>query len=278
MTDSRRSVLLWCGLAIAFSPVLQDLAESALSFPSQRYVLLAPLMIGLLLVHPSNPPQTSRHTSPHTKKHSPLGIMLLILGMGAQILGITTSTWLFARVGLALAILGVALLAGRPNPMILLLTFGLVPIPEFITHATSPWLESILGAGAAQVLSFSGLQLEVGGPLLEVDGDRFELVASDSGIVTAALLAEAGWYSAVSAGFTFRRSLVRALQGALLVAVIQPVAVLLCVSSLPIGLPEVGRFLLTHDVPILLATAIVTQRLLGRPRFEQVATESPTGD
>lgn len=256
MTDSRRGVLLWGGLAVAFSPVLQDLAETLGRDPHQRYVLLPLVLIGLLLASGSR----LRH-GPHFPG---VGIALLVLGLTAEMLGIAAGSWLIARWGLPVAMLGVSLLLAGPDPRILILTFGLVPLPDFLTHATSPGFESMLGTGAAWALDLLGFQLKAGGPLLHFDGARFELQAADSGIVTAVLLAEVGWYSALRADLGLSESIRRALGGALLAVVVQPILVFGCVATLVVGLPELGRFLLTYGVAIFLGVAVIARFCFSR--------------
>jgi len=46
--------------------------------------------------------------------------------------------------------------------------------------ATSPWLESIFAAAAADIWLLVGVRFEVRGPLLQLDGARLELLASDA--------------------------------------------------------------------------------------------------
>lgn len=251
MTDSHRGVLLWGGLAVAFSPVLQDLAETLGRDPHQRYVLLPLILIALLIASGSR----FRH-GPHFPG---AGVALLVLGLTAEMLGIAAGSSLIARWGLPVAMFGVSLIVAGPDPRLLALAFGLVPIPDFLIHATSPGFESLLGAGAAWALDLLGFQLKVGGPLLHFDGARFELKAADSGIVTAVLLAEVGWYSALRADLGLSPSIRRALGGALLAVVVQPIMVLACVATLVVGLPELGRFLLTHGVAIFLGVAVLAE-------------------
>jgi len=136
--------------------------------------------------------------------------------------------------------------------MIVVMAFAIVPIPDFVIHITSPWLESLLAAGAAQTLGLFGIQLDVGGPLVQFGGTRFEIFASDNGMVTALVLGLVGWYYALRADCTIGQSVKRALQWALLSTVVQPLVVVACVAALPLGLPQLGGFGLRHGVPIFL--------------------------
>lgn len=249
MTDSRRGALLWGGLAVAFSPILQDLAETLWENPNQRYVLLSLLLIGILLASGSR--------LRHGPQYPGVGVALLALGLMAEMLGIAAGSSLIARGGLPVAMSGVSLIVAGPDPRLLILAFGLVPLPDFLIHATSPGFESLLSAGAGWALELMGFHLKVGGPLLHYDGARFELQAADSGIVTAILLAEVGWYSALRADLATSQAVRRALGSALLAVVVQPLLILVCVATLVVGVPEPGRFVMTHGVAILLGLAVL---------------------
>jgi len=251
MADSHRAILLWGSLTVAFSPVIRDMAQTLWRNPDQRYVLLSLILIGILVA--------SRWRLRRGPQFLGLGVALLVLGLTAEMLGIAADSSLIARWGLPVAMLGVSLTVAGPDPRVLILTFGLVPIPDFLIHATSPGFESLLSSGAGWALDLLGFQLKVGGPLLHFDGARFELQAADSGIVTAVLLAEVGWYLALRADLGLSPSIRRALGGALLAVVVQPILVLACVGTLVVGLPELGRFLLTHGVAIFLGVAVLAE-------------------
>lgn len=190
-----------------------------------------------------------------------MAISLLAMGLVAQILGIATDSSLIALCGLPVAIIGISFFTGRPDAAILLLTFGLIPVPAFVAHATSPGLESMLGAGAVSGLNLLRVPIEVTGPLLLSGEARFELLAVDGGIVTAVLLAEVGWYLAIRAKRGMAQALVQAILWALLAIVIQPLLVLLCVSTLPLGVPELGRFVLTHGLVLFIGSIVLWQHL-----------------
>jgi hypothetical protein len=141
VTDSRRVGFLWCGLAVAFSPSLYNLGESLWEAPWQRYVLFSVLLIALLVRNQPNPNPLKRRPG--------VGTGLLLFGLISQLFGIAAGSWSIARWGLPLAVLGVSLIVGRPTPSFLVLAFGVIPIPDFVVHATSPWLESALATTCA---------------------------------------------------------------------------------------------------------------------------------
>jgi hypothetical protein len=267
VTDSHRSLLLWCALGVAFSPVLVNLARE-IAAGTSLYTLLAAQLLGLLLWRRS-PSEGSRRPT--------LGGSLLVLGLLAEVVGIASASWSLARFGLPIAVLGVALISGHPRATVVVLAFGLVPVPDFVHGITSPELESLLGAAVAHAVGALGWPLEVGGPLLQYHGRRFELLAPDVGLLTALACAEVGWYSAVRRSADMRQAGLRAIAGAALGLLLQPVLLLLCVATLPLGWPAMGRFLLTHGPWLMLAAGVLcyevqSWRIAGRERSRPAAS------
>ena len=177
---------------------------------------------------------------------------MLLVALTAEVLGIASGSSSIARGALPLAMTGMALVLGRPTIPVIVLAFALVPVPEFVQSMPSPAAESILAALAEQVAAGAGVALEVSGPLIQYHGGRFELLSYDNGIVTAVVLVQVGWYASLRVGSTPARSVIRAAGWGLLVVVVQPLLILVCVASLPLRIPDVGRFCLTHG-PWLLA-------------------------
>jgi len=183
---------------------------------------------------------------------------MLVLGSVAQVVGIAGGSWSIARWGLPVAMLGASLITGRPGVGVTALAFALIPAPGFVRTMGSPEIESLLGAVSARLLGLAGLMIEASGPLLRCDGLSLELRGTDSGITTAIVLAEMGWYSAILKAHSVARGLTRAIGFGLLAVVVQPVLVLACVATLPLGFPEWGRFALTHGIwPFLCAGAVL---------------------
>jgi hypothetical protein len=234
------------------------MGANLLDHPHERYTLLAPVLIGLL-IHQN--PQLRSETRPA------LGVAMLILGLVAQVVGIAGGSWSIARWGLPVAMLGVCLITGRPAVGVTALAFALVPVPGFIRMMGSPQIESLLGAASADFLGLLGVTIETGGPLLLHDGRRFELLGTDNGIATAIVLAEVGWYSAIRNAYSLMQGLTRTIGFGLLAVIVQPIAVLACVATLPLGVPEWGRFVLTHGIWLLLCAGA----LLYRPHNTELA-------
>lgn len=248
-TDPHRFLLRGAALAAAFSPVFLGLFDSLAEDVGHRHVLLPfLLMISLLVLGvPAGGPAISRRT----------GIGLIALGIALELVGLATTTSLIARIGLPLAVLGFSGLFGRPDLRIALLAFGLVPIPDSVKSVASPDLESLIALAAVRVWSGFGVALEAAGPLLRSGGGRLELAPGDSGLVTAVLLAEYGWYSAARKGGDLGACLATAVRWAVAGVVVQPVLVLASTGILALGWPGLGRFGLSHGVSIGLAVLVI---------------------
>lgn len=250
MTERHHAGLLWLGLAIASSPALAGLARSLRDEPGQRYTLLALLLLGLLVLR-----EGSRGVE--TVRRPRTGMGLVLLGWAGQLLGAAAASGFIAHAGLAVSIFGLGLFLGWPSPGSLVLVFGLIPVPGFVYAMGSPVVESILGEAVGRVLGRLGLPVETGGPLLQSSAGRFEIVASDVGLVTAVCAAQVAWYSSLRRGESVPTGIRWALQAAAAGLLAQPLLVVLGAATLPLGQPELGRFFLSHGVPIALALAVL---------------------
>lgn len=269
MSEARRGWLLWAGLVMAFSPVIQNLGANLVYNSDDCYTLLSVVLVGVLLQKDSC---STAGTQPS------VGMILLLLGFITQLVGIAASSWSIARGGLPIAMLGLSLAMGRPPALVMALSFALIPIPSFIQGATTPYVESMLATGAADFLSRLGSELDIGGPLLQFRGQRFELLPHDNGLVSAIVLAQVGWYRSVRQGSDASICAAHAGAWGLLAIVVQPLAVVVCVASLPLGVPGLGRFCLTHGIWLLCGGWVIvtyirstwpTKRLrVGDPRRE----------
>ncbi len=248
MIERNRSFLLWLGLATASSPAIASLASGIRSEPNSRYTLFALLLLVLAV---------ARRAPDAEGSHRPSGWVLLALGLPAELLGAASSSVFITHVGLFISILGLGLVLGRPAPSKLALAIGLIPVPGFIYAMGSPAIESALGESMGWLLRSAGWWVESGGPLLEYQGRRFELNVTDSGVVTAICCAEFLWYRDLRAGRPIREMVLRAIRAGLVAFAAQPLLVLLAVTSLPLGFPEVGRLFLSYGVPIALTGLVL---------------------
>ncbi len=263
MTEGHRALLIWLGLTAASSPALVSLALKIQAEPTHRYTLFVWLLLGILLLRrspdpePPHPPHSSHSRRPR------LGWSLLALGFMAQLLGAASSSGFIAQCGIPVSILGVGLILGRPGLATLLLTFGLVPVPVFVFAIGSPGIESRIADATSGLFALLGWPIAAGGPLLQFEGRRFELFTSDAGLLTAICFAELAWFRGMREGLHLGEICVRGLRAGLLGFAAQPLLIALCVVTLPLGFPEVGRFLLSHGVPIALAAVVIAGEARG---------------
>lgn len=256
MTQRHHAWLLWLGLALASSPALASLARGLRDEPTHRYTLLAALLLVLLIARGTAATETAE------RRRGPGGFLVL-LGSAAQLLGAAAASGFIAHVGLATSILGLGLYLGRPAASTLILAFGLIPVPGFLYAMGSPVVESLLGEAAARILGAVGLPVEAGGPLLQSGSGRFEIVATDAGLVTALCAAQVAWYSSRRQTEPVAVGLRRVAWAVSAAVVLQPLLVVLATTSLPLGHPGIGRFVLSHGVPIALAAFVLAREVRG---------------
>lgn len=176
--------------AVAFSPVIVNLARSLGQVDGRLAILIAPLLATLA---------ARRQIAPATIDVR-RGILLIGAGLVLELVGLALDFWTMARLGLPVAALGIGLALGRPGPAQLALLFFVVPIPISITSLTTPWLESVYADLCVRLLhGVGGLDIQATGPLLIGPVATLELYASDSGIWLAYVLAALGWYSGLCA-------------------------------------------------------------------------------
>ena len=230
-----------------------SLVERLVHEPIQRTSVLAWLLIALLASRPGG----SVSAAPHPR----FGWPLLVLGFSAQLMGAAAAAGFIAQIGIAIGIVGVGLILGRPAVPVLLLSFGLVPLPVFLHGIASPHAESLLGTLAGRILTGLGASVGAAGSLLTANGRRFELVGSDAGLVTAVCAAQYAWYTGVLRAQPLGALVVRAAAAGVIGLVLQPALVLACVASLAVGVPELGRFVLSYGVAIGLGLAAFAGRI-----------------
>ena len=127
----------------------------------------------------------------------------------------------------------------------------------------SPGIESRIADATSGLLGTLGWPVAAGGPLLQFEGRRFEIFTSDAGLSTAICFAELAWFRGARKALHLGEIFVRGLRAGLLGFAAQPLFVVLCVVTLPLGFPEIGRFLLSHGVPIALAAFVVARDARG---------------
>jgi len=249
-SDSSRRIhssLQWIALGVAFLPVLAGLVRHLTYVTNQRSFLLAPLL--LVLSARRGPSQA---VAPHRD-----GLLLLLLAVTLQFVGIASDTVLFGRLGLALAVVGMARWLGSPKLSVALLAFGAIPVPATAFAYLSPWLESMLAGTAVQFVQIFGVEISASGPLFRSSAGHLELLRSDGGLPLLRVLAELGWYSAVRRNLPGRALLGRIALGAVLVGPIQLIGITIAVFLLTFGLADAARVWLDHGLWLAVAAYVI---------------------
>jgi hypothetical protein len=249
-SDSSRRIhsgAVWIALAVAFLPVLAELVPHLTEARRGRSFLLAPLL--LLLCARRGPSQA---VAPHRD-----GLLLLLAAVAFQFIGIASHTALIGRLGLALAVVGMARWHGSPKLSVALLAFGAIPFPGTAIAYTTPWLESLWAGAATQFVQLLGGEIGVSGPLFRSSAGRLELMPPDGGLPLLRVLAELGWYSAVRHGLSGRALLGRVALGAMLAGPIQLIGVTIAVFLLTFGLADVARVWLDNGLWLAVAACVV---------------------
>jgi hypothetical protein len=242
-----RASASWIALGVAFLPVLADLVHHFTEVSHQRSFLLAPL---LLLLCASR--GRSHAAAPHRD-----GLLLLLAAVALQFIGIASQTAFIGRLGLALAVVGMARWRGSPRFSVALLAFGAIPVPVAALAYTTPSLESLWGGAAAQFVQLFGGEVSASGPLFRSSAGRLELVEIDGGLPLLRALIELGWYSGVRQGLPGRALLGRVALGAVLAGPIQLIGVTIAVFLLTFGLADFARDWLDHGLWMGVAAWVV---------------------
>jgi len=242
-----RASASWIALAVAFLPVLTGLLRHLTDAPNQRSFLLAPLLLLLC---------AWRGPSPAVAPHRD-GLLLLLAAVALQFVGIASHTDFIGRLGLALAVVGMARWLGSPKLSVALLAFGAIPVPVAALSYTTPSLESLWAGAAAQFVQLLGGEISVSGPLFHSSAGSLDLVAADGGLPLLRVLVELAWYTAVRQGLSRRAFLGRVALGTMLAGPIQLIGVTAAAFLLTFGLADVARMLLDHGLWMGVAAWVV---------------------
>jgi len=230
-----RSPIFWIALTVALSPSIYHVLSMIRDFAWTR-----PVCVGIALLVVALPMR--RHDA--IERHPRLGLCAVVLGLLVQLVGVASGSWSIARLGLPVALCGMAALLGRPSLPVAALAFWTVPIPNMLVVAASPWLETAAARFATGVAALFGVSIDASGPLLHYADQRLEFTDYDGGVLLAVLLAGLGWYAAVRAGAAGPRGLLTALGRALrwgaLVVLLQPAVAVVAVVLLAAGAPKAG--------------------------------------
>jgi hypothetical protein len=200
----------WLALAVSFSPVLVDAVRSVTRDPTDAYAPAVLVLVALATRGAARGP--ARRGS----------ALLLALGLGLEIVGIAGGTWSLARVGLPLAICGLAARFGLPPAPVAALAFFAVPLPDSVAGIFAEPVAAALARGSAALVP----GVEATGPLLRAPGGArtLDLGAHAGLLVLAHELAAVGWYRAVERGAGLREAVRRAAWATLLAPLLALVA------------------------------------------------------
>jgi hypothetical protein len=193
--------------------------------------LVAPLFIGICLWRGQVPPEPPRRA----------GTALIVAGLLLELIGIALRIWTVAWIGFPVAVLGMALWRGRPSWKIAVLAFGLVPIPESIRGIHTPTPETAVLSAACSAWRAVGVAFSCTGPVARFGDRRLELGPDDIGWTLAPLLAQLGWFLAVTGRGSAPRALLTALGFAAAALVIAPIAIAAALGLLALGSEAVAR-------------------------------------
>jgi len=246
--------LAWLLLALAFSPVLADRVQEWRTVPFAPSLLLAPLLLAWA---------ASRDRRPAAVPRPLLGLSILALGLAVLLTGLRLQATALAWLGLPGAVLGLALVRGRPHPDTATLAVWTVPIPTGLYLATTPWLEMTQLRVATAAVAWSGAPLGLQGTLVETASGRLYVDPSDGGQHLAWLLAGIGWFAALRARGRLqttggpRCGLGLLLASPLLALPLQTAGLLIAVALLAAGWPEAATIWLHTGLWLVVAASAI---------------------
>lgn len=225
-----REGILWSALAVALSASWIDLARHGLAEPWARPAAMFLPLFGL-----------AARRSQRRAGAPRIGALLVAAGVGLSVLAVGGGLDRLGRLGIPLAIIGMASVLGRPLLATSLLALWMVPPPFPVIVALSPGLERVLAGVAAGVAGANGLPATATPHGIEIAGATLGLHAADGGLPLAVYFAGVGWWGAVRAGGDFRRALGAAARFALFGLLAQAAGLLLAFSLLGAGAGGAAR-------------------------------------
>lgn len=269
----RGHTVLWVALAAALSASLIDLAIHVGATSWARGTLIFPLLFAYCAARDTSPQRPSRD-----------GLLPLVLGVALSLVAVGGGMARVGRPGIALAVIGLARLTGRPSLGVALLSIWWIPLPTQIIEALAPGLEAAAAHVAAQVATALGVASQIdarhaGAIWLVAPAGRLELFPSDAGLALAWSFAGLGWFVAVRRQAPLAAA-ARVALGWLVVALpLQLVALAIACAVTLLGAPARGRALLDHFplVATLLAAGWAIRSQARAPRSSGVGVRSAMG-
>ncbi|MGH0031809.1 MAG: hypothetical protein ACQGVC_18630 [Myxococcota bacterium] len=218
----------WLALGVALSPALFDAGALAVREWWARGSVVVALLAVFAMCEAHEPQRPGRHAA--------VGLGLVALGVAWTLVAAGGGMLRLARPAIPIAVLGLALLLGRPAGLRAALLFFAVAPPKTLMDAL-PGLHDLAGR----------LPASDGGP---GDGGGFAegLVSADGGLPLVVVLAGVGAFLGVRRGGSLGQVARRAVRCGLLALPIQAAALLLAWALWRAGQPELARFGLSHVV------------------------------
>jgi hypothetical protein len=253
-----REGLLWGALAVALSACWIDLAEHWRANPWARpSALFLPLLVATALRERRRAPGRA---AGWLLVAAGVGLLLFATGGGAPRLG---------RPGLPLAVVGMALVLGRPSLGVALLAFWVLPPPFALSRLLSPGLEQWLAELGVRALELGGRPAALGSGGIVVDGAVLPLAPTDGGLPLVVYLAGIGWWLAMRRGRDLVRAAFTALRFAPWGLAAQALALGCAIAALASGSAPTARALL--DLAPWAALALAIALGMGIPGREMLS-------
>ena len=173
---------LWLAAAVAFSPSLVELAQHALALPRDRisFVLAALLLVRFSL------------TTTRGARDARAGVALLGVAVLLQFFGILGDALTLGRASVAVAVIALSRITGRPAATGAILALWLVPIPISVLEPVRGPLENAAADAVAAFCGLLGSPALAVGPMVRVADSSLELRVSDAGLHLAHVLSLLG--------------------------------------------------------------------------------------
>ncbi len=264
--EHRGHTVLWIALAAALSPLLVDLAVHEATNEWARGAAIFPLLLAYCAWRDPAPPRPARD-----------GLVLLVLGVAIAFIGVGGGMPRAGRPGLALSVIGLARMTGRPSLRVALLALWMIPLPTQIIEAFAPGLDALVANVAAHVATALGVAAHVDASRvfalwLVVPAGRLALFPGDGGLALAWSFAGLGWFVALRREASLTAAAQSALRWMLAAFPLQATALALASAIALLGTPTLARTLLDHFplVATLLGLAFACRSQAAAPQRSSV--------
>jgi hypothetical protein len=235
---------------LAFSPVLQNLAEHWLTGIWPRYSLsLLPLLLWCVRCDRGGRPLRWQ------------GLALVCAGLAVELLAARAAVLPVARPALAVAVIGVILMRGLASVRTALLALFVLPMPRLFVELGGLTAATHLFETGGALLSGVGLNLVVEEGLAVSGGKQLPIDAAHGGLLLLAQMMGLAWYRALRRGLDWRGTASSLALFAVQAVPIQFTAILLALLALGAGAPVLAGAVLNYGswlVP-LLVTVYLTE-------------------